>query len=107
MLKLLTKNHFTFKLYCALWISQMTDFVDDDADDDDDDDDDNELFLWYGWPTKGVKPYFQPGPLSEILTIANLWQAASRTWTCAEPEFRLYWIKLYSSDNHYTTECIL
>ena len=21
-------------------------------DDDDDDDDDNELFLWYGWPTK-------------------------------------------------------
>ena len=26
---------------------------DDDADDGDDDDDD-ELFLWYGWPTKGV-----------------------------------------------------
>ena len=24
------------------------------ADDDDDDDDDDELFLWYGWPTKGV-----------------------------------------------------
>ena len=23
-------------------------------DDDDDDDDDEELFLWYGWPTKGV-----------------------------------------------------
>ena len=22
--------------------------------DDDDNDDDNELFLWYGWPTKGV-----------------------------------------------------
>ena len=22
--------------------------------DDDDDDDDDELFLWYGWPTKGV-----------------------------------------------------
>ena len=21
--------------------------------DDDDDDDDDELFLWYGWPTKG------------------------------------------------------
>ena len=21
---------------------------------DDDDDDDDELFLWYGWPTKGV-----------------------------------------------------
>ena len=38
----------------------------------------DELFLWYGWATKGVKPYFQPGPLSEILTIANLWHAASR-----------------------------
>ena len=24
-------------------------------------DDDDELFLWYGWPAKGVKPYFQPG----------------------------------------------
>ena len=23
-------------------------------DDDDDDKDDDELFLWYGWPTKGV-----------------------------------------------------
>ena len=40
--------------------------------DDDDDDDDDELFLWYGWLTKGVSPYFQSGPLSEILTIASL-----------------------------------
>ena len=24
------------------------------SDDDDDDDDDDELFLWYGWPAKGV-----------------------------------------------------
>ena len=24
------------------------------CDDDDDDDDDDELFLWYGWPTKGL-----------------------------------------------------
>ena len=47
-------------------------------DDDDGGGDDDELFLWYGWPTKGVKPYFQPGPLSEILTIANLRHAASR-----------------------------
>ena len=63
----------------------------------------DELFLWYGWPTKGVKPYFQPRPLSEILTIANHQHAASSTWTCAEPEFRLCWMKLCSSDNHYTT----
>ena len=25
-----------------------------DDDDDDDDDNDDELFLWYGWSTKGV-----------------------------------------------------
>ena len=47
--------------------------------------------------------YFQPGALSEILTIANLRHAASRVWTCAEPEFRLSWMKLWGSDNHYTT----
>ena len=46
---------------------------------------DDELFLWYGWPTKGVWPYFQPGPLSEIFTIANLRHAEQalnlrRTW---------------------------
>ena len=37
----------------------------------------------------------------EIHTIANLYYAVSRVWTCAEPEFRLSWIKLCSSDNHY------
>ena len=41
-------------------------------------DDDNKLLLWYGWPTKGVKPYFQSEPLPEILTIGNFWPAASR-----------------------------
>ena len=65
------------------------------------DDDDDDLFLWYGWPTKDVQPFFQLGPLSEILTIANLQHAASRIWTCAESEFRLWWMKLCSSDNHY------
>ena len=50
-----------------------------------------------------AEPYFQPGPLSEILTIANLRHAASRIWTCAEPVFRLWWMKLCSSDNHSTT----
>ena len=64
---------------------------------------DDELFLWYGWPTKGVSPYFQPGPLSEILTTTNLWHTARRVWKCAEPEFRLSWMKSCSSDNHYTT----
>ena len=69
---------------------------------DDDAEDDDELFLWYGWPTKGVWLYFQPGPLSEILTIANLRLTASRVWTCAEPDFRLSRMKLGSNDNHYT-----
>ena len=45
---------------------------------DDDDNDDDELFLRYGGPTKGVYLFFQPGPLSKILTIANLRHAASR-----------------------------
>ena len=39
--------------------------------------------------------------MSEILTIANLRHAASRIWTCAEPEFSLSWMKLCSSDNHF------
>ena len=67
------------------------------------DEDDDELFLWYGWPTKVVSPYFQLGALSEILTITNLWHPTSRIWTCTEPEFRFRWMKLHSSDNHYTT----
>ena len=33
--------------------------------------DDDELFLWYGRLMKGASRYFQPGPLSEILTITN------------------------------------
>ena len=35
--------------------------------------------------------------------IANLRHAVCRTWTCAESEFRPCWMKLRSSDNHYTT----
>ena len=61
------------------------------------------MFLWYGWPTKSVKLYFQPGPLPEIQTIANLRHAASRVWTYEKPEFRLSWVEFCSNDNHYTT----
>ena len=43
----------------------------------DDDDDDDELLLWNCLPTKGVQPYFQPKPLSEIFTKANLLHVAS------------------------------
>ena len=53
--------------------------------------------------TNVIKSYLQPGLLSEILTIWNLLNAASRIWTYPEPKFSLCWIKLWSSDNHYTT----
>ena len=68
--------------------------------------------LWWWWrivfvvwltDERRFLPYFQPGPLPEILTIANLRQTATRVWTCAEPELRLGWMKLCSNDNHYTT----
>ena len=36
------------------------------------DDDDYELILWYACPTKGIKPYFQLGTVSDFLTIGNL-----------------------------------
>ena len=45
---------------------------------------------------------FPAGAIVRIVTITNLWHAASRIWTCSEPEFRLCWMKLCSSDNHYT-----
>ena len=53
------------------------------------DDDYYELNFWYGWPMKDVKLYFQPGAVSEILIISNLWHATSRTWTCAKPEVQV------------------
>lgn len=42
---------------------------------------DDELTLQNGRPMKGVKPYFQLGPLLKALIIANP--------TYIEPEFRL------------------
>ena len=79
--------------------------MDDDDDDDDDDYDDDELLLWNSWTT--IVSYFQQRLLLEILTIANLWHAMSRIWTCPESEFRLCWTKLCSSDNHYTTVILI
>ena len=49
-------------------------------------DDDDEWFLCYGWLKKDFEPYFQPEPLSEIVTISNLRHTASRFWTCKEPD---------------------
>ena len=35
--------------------------------------------------------------------VRDLHHFESPTWTCPEPEFRLCWMKLCSSDKHYTT----
>ena len=53
-----------------------------------------ELFLWNGWLTKDVKPFFEAWPLSEILTIANLQQAVIRVWACAEQVILGFWVLL-------------
>ena len=51
--------------------------------------DDDELFLWYGWRTKGVQPYFQPRLLSEILNSPSGFEPAQNLswglveWSCA------------------------
>ena len=58
---------------------------------------------WWWWWIVFVIWLFQPGPLSELFTIANLQHTASRISTCTEPEFRLCCMKLCSSDNHCTT----
>ena len=58
------------------------------------------LLLWYGWRRKA---FSQPRSSSEILTIANLRELASRIWICAPPDFRLSSIKLCSSNNRYNT----
>ena len=60
-------------------------------------DDDDWLFLRNGWPTKVVLRLTS----SRDHCNANLRHAASRVWTCVESEFRLYWMKLCSSNNHY------
>ena len=63
-----------------------------------------------GTPAYKLAKLFVPilNPLSEneyteILIISNLRHSASRVWTCAEPEFKLSWMKLCSSDNRGAT----
>ena len=51
----LHKQHERFNIWFNIWFEDVK--IDDDDDDDDDDgndDDDDELFLWYGWLTKGL-----------------------------------------------------
>ena len=42
-------------------------------------------------------------PAGTIVRDPHHLESPSRVWTCAEPEFKLSWMKLCSSDNHYTT----
>lgn len=49
----------------------------------------------------------RPGPKSEFLINTNLRHNANRIWKCAELEFRLCWMRLCSSDNHWTTALLI
>ena len=61
--------------------------------------DHDELLLWNGWP------------MSEIITIPNLLTNIRDSYHPRSPthykeylnQFRLYWMKVCSSDSHYTT----
>ena len=65
-----------------------------------DDSDVDELFL-YGERRLASFPAGTIVRNSHHLTPFS--HTAGRIWLCAEPNFRLCWIKLCSSDNHYTT----
>ena len=41
-------------------------------------------------------------PAGTIVRDPHHRESASKVWTCAESEFSLSWMKLCSSDNHYT-----
>ena len=75
------------------------------VDDDDDDDDDDEFCfcgIFHQW-----KEFRFISSRTIFLTIANLRHVLSRIWTCAEPDFRFYWMKLWCSDDQYTTASYL
>ena len=61
------------------------------------DDDDEFCFCDMVDQRKTISLISRGGPLSE-----NFWHAMGRIWTCIKPEFRLWWMKLCSSDKHYT-----
>ena len=62
------------------------------------------MFLWYGSPAKDIWPYFQPGPLSETLTIEPAQNLSSglAKWSCAvaittTPQHQKRTIKIWES----------
>ena len=62
--------------------------------------DDDELFLWYGWPTKGLALF----PAGTIARDLHHRESPTRREQDLNPRrTRLWWMKLCSSDNHYTT----
>ena len=66
-------------------------------------DDDDEMFCCMVDQRKVFSLISSQDHYQRSSPIANLWHATSRIWTCTEPEFRLCWMKLCGSDNHYTT----
>ena len=55
------------------------------------------------WLTDERRLVLFPATFSDILTLTNLRLAASRIYICKDPDLRLWWMKLCSSDNHCTT----
>ena len=51
---------------------------------------------------KDISAFF-PATNIKILKFTNLSRAASRVWTCEQPEFRLWWMKPCSNEKHFTT----
>ena len=70
--------------------------------DDDNDDDHGGGFCRMFDKQKCLMPHFKSQTLPQLLTSTNLRYALNRNWTCGEPKLILYWLKLCSSDNHYT-----
>lgn len=64
--------------------------------------DDDELFFRNGWMEKSLKLCFQLEIFLNALAIPNLEHAMNRIWNCVERKYRLCWIKICNSDNHYT-----
>ena len=64
----------------------------------------DELFLRISWLKKVVQTIVRDSHHREPATRCEQdLKVTGRIWTCAEPEFKLCWMKLYSSDSLYTT----
>ena len=78
--------------------------IDDDDDDDDDDDNDYDQRGFCGMvdQRKTFSLIFSLDHCRQRFSQSWISDTPSRIWTCAEPEFRLCWMELCSSDTYIT-----